>query len=52
MLNYQIETVPSFVVLKPGGTAVAKSGQPVSLPHMQRVLGGLVQLASRHQQGS
>lgn len=44
MLKYNIETVPCFVALDKSGRAIAKTGKPRGVDHMQQSFNTLVRL--------
>eukprot|EP00882_Tetradesmus_deserticola_P024409 GHRQ01026675.1.p2 GENE.GHRQ01026675.1~~GHRQ01026675.1.p2 ORF type:complete len:128 (+),score=15.64 GHRQ01026675.1:60-443(+) len=50
MINYQIESVPCFVLLDKQGNAVAKTGKPRGKAHLTSALHTLLRLASDPQQ--
>ncbi|KAF6255169.1 hypothetical protein COO60DRAFT_246886 [Scenedesmus sp. NREL 46B-D3] len=49
MINYQIESVPCFVLLDKQGNAVAKSGRPRGKAHLTSSLQALLRLATEPQ---
>ncbi|WIA37312.1 hypothetical protein OEZ86_014247 [Tetradesmus obliquus] len=50
MINYEIESVPCFVLLDKQGNAVAKSGRPGGKSHLTTSLQALLRLATNPQQ--
>lgn len=48
MLHYNVDTVPCFVALNSKGRAVAKSGKPRGVQHMQQTLDALSRILLKH----